>query len=140
MNPAMARVISRRDFLEGGLAAAALSILPRRPLPQPERPNILFILADDLGYGDLSCYVRPDYRTPHIDRLALDVGAAGKARLAALRAYCSPSTETVMVTATSVCSATSIGKSPTCLSGPCGMRICARSTSWPCFLSASTMS
>ena len=68
----MSRAISRRDFLEGSLAAAALSLLPRRPSPQPEHPNILFILADDLGYGDLSCYGRPDYRTTHIDRLARD--------------------------------------------------------------------
>jgi arylsulfatase A-like enzyme len=35
------------------------------------RPNIIFILADDLGWGDLSCYGRPDYRTPNIDLLAL---------------------------------------------------------------------
>lgn len=34
------------------------------------RPNIIFILADDLGWGDLSCYGRPDYRTPNIDLLA----------------------------------------------------------------------
>ena len=66
----MARAISRRDFLEGGVAAAALHILPRQHLQPAGRPNILFILADDLGYGDLSCYGRPDYRTPHIDRLA----------------------------------------------------------------------
>jgi arylsulfatase A-like enzyme len=33
-------------------------------------PNILFILADDFGYADLSCYGRPDYTTPNIDRLA----------------------------------------------------------------------
>lgn len=34
------------------------------------RPNVIFILADDLGWGDLSCYGRPDYRTPNLDRLA----------------------------------------------------------------------
>ena len=34
------------------------------------RPNLVFILADDLGWGDLSCYGRPDYATPHLDRLA----------------------------------------------------------------------
>lgn len=34
------------------------------------RPNFLFILADDLGYADLSCYGRDDYRTPELDRLA----------------------------------------------------------------------
>ncbi|MBA3511215.1 MAG: sulfatase-like hydrolase/transferase [Sphingomonas sp.] len=34
------------------------------------RPNILFILADDLGYADLSCYGRREYRTPNLDRLA----------------------------------------------------------------------
>lgn len=35
-----------------------------------ERPNILFILADDLGHGDLGCYGREDIRTPNLDRLA----------------------------------------------------------------------
>lgn len=34
------------------------------------RPNIVFIMADDLGYGDVACYGRPDVRTPAIDRLA----------------------------------------------------------------------
>ena len=33
-------------------------------------PDIVFILADDLGWGDLSCYGRPDYRTPVLDGLA----------------------------------------------------------------------
>lgn len=34
------------------------------------RPNIIFIMADDLGYADLSCYGRRDYETPHCDALA----------------------------------------------------------------------
>ena len=33
-------------------------------------PNVVFIFADDLGYGDLSCYGHPVAKTPHIDRLA----------------------------------------------------------------------
>ncbi len=36
----------------------------------PERPNVVLILADDLGYGDLGCYGQEAYATPHIDRLA----------------------------------------------------------------------
>lgn len=36
----------------------------------PERPNIIFILADDMGYGDLACYGNQYIQTPNIDRLA----------------------------------------------------------------------
>ena len=37
---------------------------------QSERPNVLLILTDDLGYQDLSCQGATDIQTPHIDRLA----------------------------------------------------------------------
>ncbi|MEM7602989.1 MAG: arylsulfatase, partial [Verrucomicrobiota bacterium] len=49
------------------LALGALTILP---LCGAEKPNIIFILADDLGYGDLGCYGQKLIETPHIDRLA----------------------------------------------------------------------
>ena len=35
-----------------------------------EKPNIVFILADDLGYGDLGCYGHSTFKTPNLDRLA----------------------------------------------------------------------
>lgn len=35
-----------------------------------EKPNIIYILADDLGYGDLSCYGQKHFQTPNIDRMA----------------------------------------------------------------------
>src|SRR5262245_61153142 len=34
------------------------------------RPNIIYIMADDLGYGDLSCYGHKSYQTPALDKLA----------------------------------------------------------------------
>src|SRR5688500_18025282 len=59
---------NRREFIGSAVAA---TLLPKISLSQTRRrPNILFILADDLGYGDLSCYGRPDYQTPNLDRLA----------------------------------------------------------------------
>ncbi|HEV8059111.1 MAG TPA: arylsulfatase [Gemmataceae bacterium] len=43
---------------------------PAEQLPASSKPNIVFILADDLGFGDLSCYGQKQFQTPHIDRLA----------------------------------------------------------------------
>ena len=49
----------------------ALLVLMPPPQAQAEHPNILIILTDDLGYGDIACY-NPESKvpTPHIDRLA----------------------------------------------------------------------
>lgn len=41
-------------------------------VPVPPRPNIVFVLADDLGYGDLGCFGQKKIRTPNIDRLATE--------------------------------------------------------------------
>ena len=64
--------VTRRRFIGGALGGAALSsaLLGRDSSAAYAHPNIVFILADDLGWGDLSCYGRPDYKTPNLDRLA----------------------------------------------------------------------
>ena len=53
--------MNRRDFCQSALLPFALQA--------QQRPNFLFILADDLGYGDLSSYGAPDMRTPNIDAI-----------------------------------------------------------------------
>jgi len=64
---------TRRDFLKAaGLGAAALAMsrwLSAGVKAQAGKPNIILILADDLGYGDLSSYGAKDLKTPHIDNL-----------------------------------------------------------------------
>src|SRR3954453_24237431 len=37
-----------------------------------DRPNIIFLIADDVGYGDVGCYGQQKIRTPNIDQLAKD--------------------------------------------------------------------
>lgn len=49
---------------------AALLFTPFLAAASSDRPNILFILADDLGWSDLGCYGNKDIRTPNLNRLA----------------------------------------------------------------------
>lgn len=50
--------------------AATFSALTLAHAQSSSRPNVVLILADDMGYGDLGCYGCPDIRTPNIDSLA----------------------------------------------------------------------
>lgn len=52
------------------LAATLFSCVSNSGKEELNPPNIIYILADDLGYGDLSCYGQEKFATPHLDRLA----------------------------------------------------------------------
>jgi arylsulfatase A-like enzyme len=69
--------MNRRDLCKGIVFGAAAMAMPRwlraaegGSAPAGRKPNIIFILADDIGYGDLACYGATRVKTPHCDRLA----------------------------------------------------------------------
>lgn len=65
--------LNRRDFLKMTAAGVSTLSLPgflNCAKRGNRKPNIVYILADDLGYGDLSCYGQKNFETPNIDKLA----------------------------------------------------------------------
>jgi hypothetical protein len=62
---------NRRDFLKMA-GAGGLSLPFSQPFlsANPARPDVIIVLADDLGYGEVGCYGQKKIRTPNIDRLA----------------------------------------------------------------------
>ena len=68
--------VDRRTMLHGTAMASLASLVSGYPARSHaaqatvSQPNIVFIMADDLGYADIGCYGARDIRTPHIDALA----------------------------------------------------------------------
>ena len=61
-----------RKELQAALCTSLTLAACGQPAKEKALPDIVFILADDLGYGDLSCYGQQKFSTPNIDRLARD--------------------------------------------------------------------
>ncbi len=57
-------------FILLALAGGSLTVVAQTS--KPPKPNVVFILADDLGYGDLGCYGQQQIKTPNLDRLAAE--------------------------------------------------------------------
>ena len=68
-----------------GIVLLSASTLFSREATPVSKPNIVVIMADDLGYGDVSCYGATALETPHIDQLAAE-------GLRFTSGYCSAST------------------------------------------------
>lgn len=67
--------MNRREFIRViGLGAAvfSLAVCGSAATARTEKPNIIFIMADDLGYGHLGCYGQKKIRTPYLDRMAAE--------------------------------------------------------------------
>jgi len=80
---------ARRRILQSLPALALANYLPSALATGKDQPNIIFILADDLGHADLGVYGQTDIKTPHLDRLAAQ-GASASRRLTPIRPCARP--------------------------------------------------
>ena len=83
-----------RTVITTACLALALSNLTAAATPDKARPHIVFIFADDWGWGDLSCHGHPYVKTPNIDRLARE--GTDFHRFTVASGVCSPSRTAVM--------------------------------------------
>ena len=96
------RYYSRRDFLKSvGLGAGALAVSSRFARLQAQaarvaadKPNIIIIFADDLGYGDVGCFGHPTIHTPNLDRMASE--GTKLTQFYAAASVCTPSRAALM--------------------------------------------
>jgi arylsulfatase A-like enzyme len=79
--------IKKKLLFHSTLGLATISALQTIGAQEPQKPNIIVIYADDLGYGDVSCYGATSLKTPNIDRLA-------KQGLRFTNAHCTSATST----------------------------------------------
>lgn len=88
-------MIRTRTATAGLSVAVLLAVLAPAGTAAPDQPNIILIFADDLGYGDLSCFHdQCPFRTPHLDQMASE-----GARLTSFYVptpYCAPSRGTIL--------------------------------------------
>jgi arylsulfatase A len=90
-------MITARNLLSGLMAAGvglASGYCPASQAAEAKRPNIVFILIDDLGWADVGCFGSKFYRTPNIDRLAKQGMRFTDAYAAC--AVCSPTRASIM--------------------------------------------
>jgi len=79
--------MQRRDFFRiAGLGIASMALpgclnAARKTVGENKHPNIIYILVDDLGYGDLGCYGQKRIKTPNLDKMA-DEGVKGRPKAA----------------------------------------------------------
>jgi hypothetical protein len=88
--------MKRRNFMKcmsaavgaaGAAGAYQLTVLGKKP---PERPNIIYIISDDQGWGDVGYYGHPTLKTPELDDMASE--ALRCDRFYAAASVCSPAT------------------------------------------------
>ncbi len=63
--------MNRREFMKASVAFTLTSLSSKvRAIDKKSKPNFIFILSDDQGWGDLGCYGHPKLKTPNLDKMA----------------------------------------------------------------------